>query len=196
MTATRCPGCVPRNAGPAGADTSADRGRCTLGPVSPVRLLWITRAWLIRPVGAAIVAGAVLLTGCGTISRTAPPATPADFPGVAGAFSQVGITVTNIVSGDAGCPDANLAKTAIAFDAVGLDQTTPVRMHIYIFRNRDVYTRARPTVDTCAAAFVTDPATYESLDSSPFVLAGQGPWAPTFKDRLRSALGVAAGTGG
>jgi hypothetical protein len=139
---------------------------------------------------------ATLATACGTISRTAPPATPADFPGLAGFLSQAGIAVTNIVSGDAGCSDANLAKTAIAFDASGAGQTTPVRIRIFIFRNREAYTRERPVVDACAASFVTDRSTFESLDASPFVVAGQGPWAPTFKDRLRSALVEAAGTGG
>jgi hypothetical protein len=137
-----------------------------------------------------------LSAGCGTISSSGPAPTPADFPALAGILSRSGITVTKIVSGDAGCADTNLAKTAIAFDAVGADQTTPIRIRIFIFRNRDAYTRQRPAVDQCAAAFVTDRATFESLDASPFVLAGQGPWATTFKDRLRSAIVEAAGTGG
>jgi hypothetical protein len=162
----------------------------------------IARAsWRRAPRPSRRVAGLLALVvavgaGCGTISRSAPPPTPADFPGLAGILSEDGITVSNVVSGDAGCPDANLAKTAIGFDAVGADQTTPIRIRIFIFRNRDVYTKQRATVDRCAAAFVTDPETFESLDASPFVLAGQGPWAPTFKDRLRTALVRAAGTGG
>ena len=148
--------------------------------------------------GLALLLGVVLAlsAGCGTISRSAPVPTPADFPALASILSRSGISVTNIVSGDAGCADTNLAKTAIAFDAAGADQTTQIRMRIFIFRNRDAYTRQRSAVDQCAAAFVTDPATFESLDASPFVVAGQGPWGTTFKDRLRSALVQAAGTGG
>jgi hypothetical protein len=138
----------------------------------------------------------VLGAGCGTISSSGPAPTPADFPAIAGILSRSGITVSNIVSGDAGCADTVLAKTAIGFDAIGADQTRPIRIRIFIFRNRDAYTRQRSAVDQCAAAFVTDPATFESLDASPFVLAGQGPWAPTFKERLRTALVQAAGTGG
>jgi hypothetical protein len=145
---------------------------------------------------ALVVAASAVSAGCGTISRSGPPPTPADFPSLAGILSQAGITVSNVVSGDAGCPDADLAKTAIGFDAVGADQTTPIRIRIFIFRNREVYTKERATVDQCAASFVTDPDTFESLDASPFVVAGQGPWAPTFKDRLRTALVQAAGTGG
>ena len=142
----------------------------------------------------AVVMG--MTVACGTISRTPPAPTPADFPGIAGILSLSGIAVTNIVSGDAGCPDTDIAKTAIGFDAAGADQATPVRIHIYIFRNHDTYVRERSAVDHCAAAFVTDPQTYEVEEASPFVLAGQGPWAPTFRDRLRAALIKAAGDGG
>ncbi|HET7471958.1 MAG TPA: hypothetical protein VFJ71_02425 [Candidatus Limnocylindrales bacterium] len=144
--------------------------------------------------GVTLVASVV--AGCGTISRTPPAPTPADFPGMASILTDAGITVTNIVSGDAGCADADIAKTAIGFDASGADQTTPVRIHVYIFRNRQTYETKRSTIDTCATEFVTDPDTFESVEASPYVAAGQGPWAPTFKERFRSALVRAAGTGG
>jgi hypothetical protein len=154
----------------------------------------------IRPVlarGLSVIALiAFLVAGCGTISRTPPAPTPADFPGMAAILTNHGITVTNIVSGDAGCSDPVIAKTAIGFDAVGADQATPVRIHVFIFRNRQTYEAKRSTVDTCAAEFVTDPATFESVESSPYVAAGQGPWAAAFKERFRSALVEAAGTGG
>jgi hypothetical protein len=138
---------------------------------------------------------ALVLASCSTIGHTPAPATPAPFPGIAGQLSLHGIRVTGIVSGDAGCADANLAKTAIAFDASGLDQATTVRLHVYIFRDRATYERLRPTIDACAASFVTDPATYESVETSPYVVAGQGPWGTTFKDNLRAAISEAAGTG-
>lgn len=138
---------------------------------------------------------AVLVAGCSTISRTPPEPTPADFQGIAGAIVQRGIRIDHIVSGDPGCPDHELGKTAIGFDAVGLDQATPVRLYIYIFRNRATYERLRATVDACARSYVTDPATYESVETSPYVLAGQGPWGATFKTNLRAAIDEAAGTG-
>ena len=144
-----------------------------------------------------LLVGVGIVTGCGTISRTPPAPTPADFPGIAGQLTQHGIRVdpATIVSGDAGCNDANLGKTAIGFDASGLDQPTPVRVHVFIFRNRATYERLRATIDACASAFVTDPATFESVETSPFVVAGQGPWGPTFKDNIRAAIVEAAGTG-
>jgi hypothetical protein len=138
----------------------------------------------------------VVLAACGTISRTPPAPTPADFPGIAGALSQRGIQVSAIVSGDAGCPDQNLAKTAIGFDAGGLDQATPRRIHVYIFRNRATYERLRSTIDSCARSYVTDADTYETVETSPYVVSGQGPWGEQFKRAVRAAIMEAAGTGG
>jgi hypothetical protein len=48
----------------------------------------------------------------------------------------------------------------------------------------------------CARSWVTDPDQYQSIEASPFVLAGQGPWAPRFAAELEAALTAAAGTGG
>ena len=153
----------------------------------------------VRPNRAAgqglAIAIALLVAGCSTISRTPPAPTPADFQGIAGDIVQRGIRIEHIVSGDAGCPDQDLAKTAIGFDAEGLDQARPVRLYVYIFRNRATYERLRATVDECARSYVTDAETYESVETSPYVLAGQGPWGAAFKTNLRAAIDEAAGTG-
>jgi hypothetical protein len=126
---------------------------------------------------------------------TPPAPTPADFPGIVTVLGQRSIVVGHTVSGDAGCDDRTLIPTAIAFDAHGLDQAVPVRIYVYIFRNRAAFERLRGTVDDCARSFVTDPATYESIAQSPYVMAGQGPWATEFKTAIMDALESAAGTG-
>ena len=102
---------------------------------------------------------------------------------------------THVVSGDAGCADPVLIPTAIAFDAKGLDQATTVRAYVYIFNNRAAFERLRSTIDACARSFVIDPQTYQSIDESPFVLAGQGPWGTEFEKALRDGLAIAAGSG-
>ena len=160
-------------------------------PSSPAPLRRVPGA--IGRVGFVVVL--ILVAGCSTISRTPPEPTPADFQGIAGDIVQRGIRIEHIVSGDAGCPDQGLAKTAIAFDAAGLDQATPVRLYVYIFRNRATYERLRSTVDDCARTYVTDPTTYESVEMSPYVVSGQGPWGASFKTNLRAAIAEAAGTG-
>jgi hypothetical protein len=144
---------------------------------------------------AAILVTALLAAGCGIVSTTPPSPTPADFPGIAAELARRGISVRHPVSGDAGCDDHVLGPTAISFDAGGLDQASDVHIYLYIFRNRATFERLRGTIDACARAFVTDPANYESIDQSPFVVAGQGPWGQAFEDALRQGLQTAAGTG-
>jgi hypothetical protein len=158
-----------------------------MSPTRPARGLLI-----VAPVALAV---ASLLAGCSVLTETPPAPTPADFQGIATDIVTRGITIDHLVSGDAGCNDPILNPTAIGLDASGLDQEEPVRLYLYIFRNRDAYDRLRASIDECARSFVTDAETFESIESSPFVLAGQGPWAPEFKSALREALTEAAGTG-
>ena len=144
---------------------------------------------------AAVILAMALVSACGTISTTAPAPTPADFQGIASELTKRGIEIDHLVSGDAGCQDPVLIPTAIGFTADGLDQATPTRVYIYVFRNRDSFERLRATIDGCARSFVTDPETFETVEQSPFVVAAQGPWGPQFEAALRDALEVAAGTG-
>ncbi len=144
---------------------------------------------------AAVLVVALVSGACGMISTTPPAPTPADFQGIASELTKRDVVIDRIVSGDAGCDDPVLVPTAIGLDASGLDQAEPVRIYLYIFRNRASFERLRATIDDCARAFVTDPETFESVEQSPFVLAGQGPWAPEFEAAIRESLEVAAGTG-
>lgn len=137
----------------------------------------------------------LVVGGCGTISTSAPAPTPADFQGIATELTKRSIVIDRVVAGDAGCDDAALIPTAIGFDASGIDQVDPVRIHLYVFRNRAAFERLRASVDDCARTFVTDPATFETVEQSPYVVAGQGPWASEFEAALRDSLEVAAGTG-
>jgi hypothetical protein len=144
--------------------------------------------------GALLTALLIGLAGCG-LSTTAPSPTPADFQGIAGELVTHGLRINHIVSGEAGCGDLTLERTAIALDATGLDQATPTRMFIYIFRNRASFDRLRDSVDGCARSYATNPDAYESIEASPFVVASAGPWAPQFRAAVRAAITKAAGTG-
>jgi hypothetical protein len=143
-----------------------------------------------------LLAATLALAGCSALLESPPTPDPVPFPEITGQLGRFGITVSNWVSGDPGCNDSSLSPTAIRFDAAGLDQSTPVVLRIYIFRNRDAWDRRLADVDTCAAAWASDPATFEQLQVSPYVLAGQGPWPPGFAAALRSAIMAAAGNGG
>jgi hypothetical protein len=141
------------------------------------------------------MAGVVLviaLAGCAAFTPQTPKPTATTFNGIVEELALVGVGVANVVSGDPGCDDQRLARTAISFDASGLDQAEPTRVHLYAFKNAAVYDELRPTIDLCARAYVTDPADYGTVDATPYVFAGPGPWAPRFEDALRTALERAA----
>src|SRR5437762_4170430 len=127
------------------------------------------------------------LGACEADNNPANP-TPASIPNVLGVLVQRGIVVSNVVSGDPGCADSNLAHTAVSMSASGFDQATPTKLYLYAFRNRATFQQLAPTVDACARTYATDPAAYGSIQASPFVLAGPGPWSPDFTSRLRAAL--------
>jgi hypothetical protein len=157
----------------------------------PARQLPRARARLVTLLALA----ALVVAACSTISTTPPPATPTDFPGLAGRLAKAGIAVDDYVSGDAGCTDGDLVPAAISFHASGLDQAVPVKLYFYVFRDRAAFERHRAQIGPCAQAYVTDPETFEEIEQSPYVLVGQGPWGQQFEARLRSVLEAAAGTG-
>jgi hypothetical protein len=148
------------------------------------------------PLGVIASLGlAVVLAGCSGILESAPVPGPEAFPGIAGFLGRYGVDVSNWTAGDDGCDDPTLSATAIRFDATGLDETEVQHLRIYIFRNRDAWERRLADVDTCAAAWADDPATFQIVQVSPYVVAGQGPWSPEFAAALRRGLTEAAGTG-
>jgi hypothetical protein len=142
-----------------------------------------------------VISMSLSIAGCG-VTTGEPSATPADIQGIAADMREHAIDTSDFVSGDAGCADRDLTQLAVSVDAVGLDQTEPTRIHLYLFRDQAVYDRLRPAIDACLASFVTDPAAFGLIEAPPYVAAGAGPWAPEFSAALRAALTKAAGGGG
>src|SRR5258708_26360244 len=95
------------------------------------------------------IAICLLVAGCGAFTTSAPAATPAGFQGIASLLVQNGLKIDHIVSGDAGCDDLTLKRTAIALDASGLDQATPTRLYVYIFRHRPAFGLPPQPVGAC-----------------------------------------------
>jgi hypothetical protein len=135
------------------------------------------------------------LAGCAGVLQSPPVPGPEAFPGISGQLGRFGVDVASWTAGDDGCDDPTLSATAIRFEAAGLDQSTPILFRIYIFRNRAAWERRLADVDTCVAAWADNPATFELIQVSPYVLAGQGPWAPQFEAAVREGLTEAAGSG-
>ena len=133
--------------------------------------------------------------GCAGLLESPPVPDPEAFPGISSQLGRFGVDVLSWTSGDPGCDDPTLSPTAIRFDAAGLDQAEAVTFRIYIFRNREAWERRLADVDACAAAWADDPATFELIQVSPYVLTGQGPWGQEFEAAVRKGLTEAAGSG-
>lgn len=145
---------------------------------------------------AVLVLAAMVVAGCSALQGQAPEPTPLDFGGIAGQIALQGIAVDRPIAGDAGCTDPTLIATAVGLDVSGLGVASPLRARIYIFGSKAAYDRRRADVDTCVAAWATDPGTVEFVDASPFVLAVQGPVPAPFKAALvRAVTTAAAGNG-
>jgi hypothetical protein len=138
----------------------------------------------------------LVLAGCAGVLQSPPVPDPEAFPGITGQLGRFGVEVLNWTAGDPGCDDPTLSPTSIRFDAKGLDQLAPVQLRIYIFRNREAWDRRLADVDACVQEWAPDPATFEILQVSPYVLAGQGPWPPEFDAAVRQGIEEAAGSGG
>jgi hypothetical protein len=153
-----------------------------------------------RPERGRLLAAALVLAfgvaACGALTVSPPPPAPESFPGIAGRLGQFGINVESWTSGDSGCDDASLNPTAIRFTADGLDQPTPLTLRIYIFADRAAWDRRLADVDTCAGKWATDPSAFQILQTSPYVVTGQGPWPPEFADAVQKAIHASAGSGG
>ncbi len=152
----------------------------------------LARAGIQARLALLAVSVILVVAACSNFTPTTEPATPTDFGGIVAELQIVGVNVAHVVSGDAGCADQRLSHTAIGFDASGVDQATTVRIYLYAFKDQATYDELRSSVDACARSYVTDPAAFGSVDAPPYVLAGKGPWAPAFKDALRTALQRAA----
>lgn len=144
---------------------------------------------------ALLVGASVALGGC-KLAEAEPSPTPADFAGLTRVIGPLGIAVDQTVSGDAGCADAALARTAISFRAGGLDQRNPVPVHLYRFNDDTALQRNIGAIGTCATAYVTDAAQFIQIVESPYVIVGQGPWGPIFTRTLTDGLRTAARSGG
>jgi hypothetical protein len=137
----------------------------------------------------------LLFAGCGAPAGPPSP-TPADFPGIARLLDARWIRVSGVVAGDPGCSNPALARLAIAFDAQGLDQPSPLRLHAFLFADAAALERNRTAAEGCVAAGLPAGAPLVSLAVPPYLVAGPGPWPPRFRDALRGALEEAATLGG
>lgn len=171
------------------------RGTVRRGTVRGATVLEVPPCVRALVLAGLLSAAAVSLGGC-RLAEAEPSPTPADFAGITRVLGPHGISVDATVSGDAGCADANLARTAISFQAHGLDQPNAVAVHLYRFNDDAALQRNIGAIGTCAKSYVGDSSQFVQIVASPYVVVGQGPWGASFTQTLTDGLKAAAGSGG
>ena len=138
----------------------------------------------------------VATAGCGSTldaARGSVEPTPTDFAGLVKSLSEQELTVDDAVSGDPGCAEKELVPMAISFTLSGAGITTPVRARVYLFATQASYDKLRQLVDTCAVAWIANPAALLMVDAAPYVLVTEGIPEGAPAEAIRAALSAAAG---
>lgn len=100
------------------------------------------------------------------MTRGEPAATPTNFNGLVEQLAAREFSVANVVSGDPGCSDQALVPMAIAFEVSGGGLDGSIQARVYRFKNDESYQKLRASVDTCAAEWISNPATLLMVDAS------------------------------
>jgi cytochrome c556 len=128
-----------------------------------------------------------------------PGPTPADRQGIFEELARRGGTVSEIVAGDPGCRDPDLAGNAVRFSLTVPDTSKAAHVYLFTFKNRPFFERAKPAVDACQGAFEARSARtggpVERIDVSPYRAFGDG-WSPGLRIFLEATMRAVAGDGG
>jgi len=145
---------------------------------------------------ALVALSAQALAACG---GERPGPTPADRQGILEELARRGGTVSEIVSGDPGCADPELAGNAIRFSLTVPGASGSADVYLFTFKNRPFFERGAAAVDACQRAYETDAARtggpVERIDVSPYRAFGED-WSPGLRIFLEATMRAVAGDGG
>ena len=131
----------------------------------------------------------LVVAGCSYVETVPLRRRPARLPGDRQRARRRRHQDRHVVSGDAGCTDQVLAPTARSFDARAWTRDDRPDLPVHVRRPGDLSSACARRSTLARSSFVTDPETYESVEQSPFVLAGQGPWGTAFEAALARGPG-------
>ena len=152
---------------------------------------------LVARAVALLVAGAVLLAGCGTPDPAL--ATPQDNVGLVQTMAQHGLIVMSQTSGDPGCSEPGVVANAVHWRVMASTDKAPSDVYIFRFLDHAAFLAGASEVDTCQAEFTASQTraggTVTRLDISPWRVFGDG-WSADLRASLTAAMTAAAGNGG
>lgn len=133
----------------------------------------------------------MLLTGCGAF--TAPAPTAGDHTDIVGALVRRNMTVTDQVSGDAGCANSNLYSNAIRYDVRPAGSSTDYPVYVFGWKSQQTFDADKAAFEACVQAY-TESGTgpMQTVEHLPWRAYGPG-WPSELKDAVDAALAEAGG---
>lgn len=133
---------------------------------------------------------ALLLAGCYGGS-TGP--TPGDMVDVLGELSAHGVTMTDTVAGDAGCPDQTLVDNARKLQVSFAPDEKTYTVYLFRWLNNADYNQAAQAFDSCVVSYQGSigGSSVAKVDVSPWRAYGPD-WTQDLHDAVAGALADAA----
>jgi hypothetical protein len=140
---------------------------------------------------ASLAIAALLLTSCGAF--TAPAPTAGELTDIVGTLVRRNMTVTDQVSGDAGCGNSALYSNAVRYDVRPATDTTAYSVYVFGWKSEATFDADKAAFDTCVQTYSgTNPGTMTTVEHLPWRAYGPG-WPPALKDAVDAALTGAGG---
>jgi len=139
-----------------------------------------------------IAAVVVTLAGCGVF--VAPSPTAGEMGDLVSGLVLRGATITDQVSGDAGCPDPTLIGNAIRYDLRMATESTTVSVYVLRWNTQQTFDANEPAFQACVTQFeqAHPGATVTTYEDSPWRVFGSG-WSPAATGAIEQAVHAAAG---
>lgn len=142
---------------------------------------------------AGIVVVMLLIGACAGPRAPTPP--PAGFEDIVASLVRRGATITDQVSGDAGCADSTLYGNALRLDIRMPDETEIRPIYLLGWRRTSDYEAAGPAFDACVDSFETSHPTAQvtSMEKAPWRAFGPD-WNAGLQSVVDQALTEASGS--
>lgn len=132
---------------------------------------------------AAFAVVALLLTGCGVF--TAPSPTAGEIGDLVAGLVRRGATITDQVSGDAGCADSSLFGNSVRYDVSMAADPAPVPVYVLRWKSQQTFDGSAAAFNACISAFK------QAHPSEGVTVYEDSPWrayGPGWSDNLRSVV--------
>lgn len=145
-------------------------------------------------IGSAVLWLVIFIAACGgqpSPRGAAPTPTAGDMSAVQAALALRGVTIQDVVSGDAGCPaQPGLHSNAARFDIVLAGDSQPYQFYLFRWRRPSDFEAAAQHFTDCVddfAASVTGDVPVDDLEVAPWRAYGPG-WSEDLAVTLEQAL--------